>query len=403
MVGSLFSCAAVAIIFFSRMTSTQDGRRAALTAGLTVQGFSVGLIKVISVTYVSEITPTSLRGPAMGLFPTFTLFGQLLGVIIVFVVNGSKHEKGYMTAFGSIWILTGALFILTCFMPDTPARLLRSNQEDKALKAATKLYAPKIDPKIALERTRHAILEEEALAEKATYIYCFKGTNLRRTLLVILANVMPALFGLDFLSNGSYFVTLAGLESSKALLITMGGVIAGVLANLVGIWVLSRVGRRKATMVSLGCAGILWGAVGATGFWYGATPAMIAGILLVFITITCGMGCWAASYAIMGETSTLRLRSLTQGVGGVATQAGSTFMAVILPYIYNPDAAALGMKTAFIFLALCFITIAIIWQYLPEMKDRSIEDIDHMFELKLPARQFKKWKRGPGSSGSQQS
>src|SRR5687768_12722121 len=39
MAGSIISGIAVAIIFFSRMTGTQYGRRAALTSGLSVQGF----------------------------------------------------------------------------------------------------------------------------------------------------------------------------------------------------------------------------------------------------------------------------------------------------------------------------------------------------------------------------
>lgn len=392
MFGSIISIIAVATIFFSGLTDTQHGKRAALTAGLSVQGFSVGLIKAISITYVSEVTPTSLRGPAMGLFPTFTLFGQCLGAVIVLVINDIPNQWGYMGAFGSIWVLSGALFILSCFLPDTPARLIRMRMEEKALAAAKALYAPKVDPYEALEKTRRTIREEEALSADANYMTCFKRTNLRRTLLVILANVTPSVFGLDFLSNASYFVTLAGLPSRNALILTIAGVVTGCLANLCGVWVLSRVTRRKTIMVSMGTAGILYGAVGASGFWTGRTPAWVAGILMVFIIVVCGLGCWPGAYAVMAETSSLRLRSLTQGLGGVATQAASTTMAVILPYIYNPDAAALGMRTAFIFCGLCLATVIVIWFVLPEMKDRSIEEIDHMFELKLPARQFRHWK-----------
>ncbi|KAH8175149.1 sugar transporter domain-containing protein [Sarocladium implicatum] len=391
MAGSIISIIAVAIIFFSGLTDTQHGKRAALTAGLSVQGFSVGLIKAISITYVSEVTPTSLRGPAMGLFPTFTLFGQCLGAVIVLVINDIPNQWGYMGAFGSIWVLSGALFILSCFLPDTPARLIRMRKDDKALAAAKALYAPRVDPYKALEKTRHTIREEEAISADATYVTCFKGTNLRRTLLVILANVTPSIFGLDFLSNGSYFVTLAGLPSRNALILTIAGVVAGCLANLGGVWILSRATRRKTIMVSMGTAGILYGAVGASGFWAGRTPAWVAGILMVVIIVVCGLGCWPGAYAVMAETSSLRLRSLTQGLGGVATQAASTAMAVILPYIYNPDAAALGMRTAFIYFGLCLLAVGLIWFVLPEMKDRSIEEIDHMFELKLPARQFRHW------------
>lgn len=397
MVGSIVSAAAVAIIFFSRLTESKHGRQAMLTAGLTVQGFSVGLIKVTSVTYVSEITPKALRGPAMGLFPTFTLLGQLIGAIVVFLINDIENESGYLGAFGSIWVLALALFILSCFIPDTPARLIRKGAHERALVSSKRLYAPRVDPYKALEETVRTIREEESLEVGITYISCFKGTNLRRTLLVIMANVLPAIFGLEFLSNGSYFTTVAGLPSSNALMLMIGGIIAGILANLSGIWVLSRWGRRRVMMVSMSVAGILWCVIGASGFWRGLGAAWLAGGLLIAIIVTCGMGCWPASYAVMGETSSLRLRSSTQGVGGVATQAASTTMAVILPYVFNPDAAALEMKTAFIFCGLCLVAVGVTWVVLPEMKDRSMQEIDRMFELRLPARQFKSWK-GDGTA-----
>ncbi|KAM5356920.1 hypothetical protein ACJ41O_003566 [Fusarium nematophilum] len=393
MVGSIVSAISVALIFFSFLPQNQNGKRAMLTGGLTVQGVSVGIIKTTSLTYVSENAPTALRGPAMALFPTFTLLGQLIGVIVVFVVNRIPGETGYLGAFGSQWALAAAPFILSCFMPDSPAHLLRKGQEEKAIRAATRLFAPKMNPHIALEKVRATIEEEKAAAAASvSYWACFKGSNLRRTLIVILANAMPALFGLDLLSNAPVFLQTVGMASSPSLLLMIGGVVAGIFANAAGMWVLSRAGRRRITLVSMGAAGILWGAMGVSGFFKGDVAIWVAGGMMIAIIVVCGLGCWPAGYAIMGETSSLQLRAPTQGLGGVAAQGSSIALTVVLPFIFNPDQGAMGAKTGFVYCGLCAVGVVLTWLWVPEMKGRSMIEIDHMFALRLPTRKFKDWK-----------
>ena len=87
-----------------------------------------------------------------------------------------------------------------------------------------------------------------------------------------------------------------------------------------------------------------------------------------------------------------RVRARSQAVGGVAQQVSSILMSFVLPYIFNTDAGNLKAKTGFIFAGLCAISAAVSWLYVPEMKGRSVDEIDHMFRLGLRARGFKKWK-----------
>lgn len=394
MIGSVVSAVSVALIFFSFLPPTENSRRMMLTAGLTVQGFSVGVIKTTCLTYVSENAPTALRGPAMALFPTFTLLGQLIGSIVVFVVNGVEGQVGYLGAFASMWALALAPFILSCVMPDSPAYLLRSGQDARAIGAAKRLFAPKFNPHVVLEKVRSTIEEERASASSASYWDCFKGPNLRRTLIAILANVMPALFGLDLLSNAPVFLQSFGMASGPSLLLMIAGVVAGMLANATGMWIMSRAGRRNMTLISMGLAGLMWGAMGISGFWTGDVAVWIAGGLMIAVIVVCGLGCWPAGYAIMGEVSSLQLRAVTQGVGGVAAQGSSIAMTVVLPYLFNPDSGALGAKTGFIYFGLCAVGVGLTWLWVPEMKGRSLMELDHMFQMKLPTRRFKEWKGG---------
>ncbi|EWZ47300.1 hypothetical protein FOZG_03241 [Fusarium oxysporum Fo47] len=390
--GTIISVIAIACIFFSHMPEPLDMKRTVLTAGLTIQGFSVGVIKTTCVTWVSENTPTALRGSAMALFPVFTLLGQLIGLIVIKLINDIENSSGYLGAFGSQWILSLGPFILSIVMPESPAHLIRTGQEQRAIKSATRLFAPKVSPYGALERIRATIEEEKAITASVNYWSCLKGTNLRRTLIVVLASIMPALFGLELLSNASVFLTSMGMKSGYAIMFTLAGIVAGMLANGLGFWLLSRAGRRSLTLFSLASSTLLYGAMGVTGFWRSETLTWATGGIMTAVIVVCGMGAWPAGYAILGETSSLQLRSLTQGLAGIAEKGFSIMLAVVLPMLFSRDKAALGGKTGFLFCGLCLVGTVLAWFFIPEMKGRSAIEIDHMFEMKLPARRFKGFK-----------
>merc|ERR1712000_538959 len=102
----------------------------------------------------------------------------------------------------------------------------------------------------------------------------------------------------------------------------IAGVVAGIGANAVGIWTLSRLGRGSVTFWTMGVATVFWAGVGACGFFRDNSPIapyVVAGFMVATIVV-CGLGCWPAAYAILGETPSLRLRAKTQGIGNVSAQ-----------------------------------------------------------------------------------
>ncbi|RYO79951.1 hypothetical protein DL766_009082 [Monosporascus sp. MC13-8B] len=392
MIGSIISAIAVVIIFVANTPSNVEARRGVFLLGKTIQGFSIGVIKIQALTYVSENAPTSLRGPMMALFPTFTLMGQLIGSAVVFSIEGHETSKGYVAAFGSQWALSAAPLILSFVLPESPAYLVRRGQMDKALDAAKRLFEPRVSATAALEKIAFNVENEKAMSREVTFMDCFNAAHRRRTGIILFVNILPALFGLGLLSSASYFLQTVGMDSKASLMFLISGIVLGLLANGASIWVLSRVGRRKLTCITIAIACLLWGSMGISGFWSTPPAILYAAISMNIIIVVCGIGCWPAGYAIMGETSALRLRSKSQAVGGVGAQISSILMSFILPYIFNPDAGNLKAKTGFVFAGLSAIAVIVSWIYIPEMKGRSVGEIDEMFRLGLPARDFKKWR-----------
>ncbi|KAF2267781.1 MFS general substrate transporter [Lojkania enalia] len=391
-IGSVLAAISILVVFFAYKAPTLDGKRGLFLFGKTLQGVATAIIKIQTLTYVSENVPTCLRGLSMAFMPTFTLLGQLLGAIVIYVVSDIDNETSYLIALGSQWVLSIAPFILSFVMPESPAYLVRKKDMAGAHKSLTRLLAPKNDPDEALERLKISIEEEEKIAKHVSYRECFQGTNRRRTIIIIFANFLPPLFGLPLLSSSSYFLQQVGMEDSSSILFLIVGICLGLVANAISTWTLSHLPRRGLTIWTLVISAGLWAGMGISGFWHNNVTPWICGAFAMAVIAVCGVGAWPTSYAIMSETSALRLRAKSQAIGGVSAYISAIVCNFVLPYLYNPDAAHLGAKTGFVFTGLCLIGAVSMWILVPEMKGRTILEIDHMFEQKVRAIGSSKWK-----------
>ena len=113
---------------------------------------------------------------------------------------------------------------------------------------------------------------------------------------------------------------------------------------------------------------------------------------MMITIIVCGIGVWPASFAIAAETSSLQLRAKTQGIGWFVSALSSTVSGLCLPYVFNPDEGNLRGKTGYTYAASCLFGVVVSYFIIPEMKGRTVNEIDRMFEAKLSAREFKKWR-----------
>lgn len=113
---------------------------------------------------------------------------------------------------------------------------------------------------------------------------------------------------------------------------------------------------------------------------------------MMAVIVVCGVGVWPASHVVAAETSSLQLRAKAQGIGWFACGLTTAVFSIILPYIYNADQGNLKAKTGFVMAG--FTVVGFIGTYitLPEMKGRTPTQIDRMFDVELPTRNFKYWK-----------
>ena len=61
------------------------------------------------------------------------------------------------------------------------------------------------------------------------------------------------------------------------------------------------------------------------------------------------------------------------------------------PYFINPESLNWGPRYGYIWAPSCWIAALFIFFFLPEVKGRSLEEIDEMFIARVPARKFRKY------------
>jgi hypothetical protein len=115
---------------------------------------------------------------------------------------------------------------------------------------------------------------------------------------------------------------------------------------------------------------------------------------MMVIVVTAGLGVWPASYIVRSETSSLRLRSKTSGLGWLFGGIMRCAAGFGIPYLYNSDAANLGAKTGFVFFGTSLIGVVITWFLVPELKGLSTTEIDRLFEKKSSVRSWESVESG---------
>lgn len=114
-----------------------------------------------------------------------------------------------------------------------------------------------------------------------------------------------------------------------------------------------------------------------------------ASLGLIVSVLFC-LGPAPASWVIIGETSSIRLRPLTTGTGRGCYYAVNIPCIFLSSYMLNPDQANLGGKCGYVWAGTAFVCLAMAYIWLPEMKNRSYREIDILFKRHVPARKWKK-------------
>ncbi|KAH7417853.1 general substrate transporter [Cadophora sp. MPI-SDFR-AT-0126] len=389
--GAIVTAIATAVIYFSDYPANRESRRVMFLMGKIIAGLAFGLITPAYLTIISEIAPSRLRGPLVSCFTFFTVMAQLVGVGLVRSQVKNVHPSAYHRVFASQWALAGVAVIAGICIPESPIYLIKRNCMDKALKSYQRLYTHE-DPEARIAALQ-TVVEHELMAEKnqdsVSYVQCFKGTNLRRTRIVIFANVAQQLVGITFIINMTYFLQLGGMDPALAVNMNLIKLAIGIVFLFGTFWTMTWFGRRTLMLVGSAVAVVFWIAVGVAGCFSSPEALLFIGIGMIIVYEAYALSVGAVYPVIASEASSVRLRAVSNSIGFVSQFFASWLFGFTVPYMFGADAGDLGGKCGFIFAGLSLICYVITWIDVPETKNRTYAELDEMYEMNLPTRQFK--------------
>jgi hypothetical protein len=216
-------------------------------------------------TYASEVVPAKLVPPVQQALVIFILIMQALamGVIRIFVPDVAPHA--FRTVFAIQWGVGGLCAIAFLLAPEyvhpfsaafllspnkvpsrSPVYDILSNRGDRAKKLFKWIYGDNAEAEERYNYLAKTIEEENSQrdANKASYIECFQGINLKRTLTMMFLFAIVNLAGAPFLSQSIYFLISVGLPAIHVFDISVGGFGLAIIIIIASGMLLKNIARR---------------------------------------------------------------------------------------------------------------------------------------------------------------
>jgi len=231
---------------------------------------------------------------------------------------------------------------------------------------------------------------EQELHKDARVMDMFRGCDLRRTLITFGCSIGQTATGVTFLAGYSVYFYVQARIGSPFVWVMIGLAIA-LTGNLASFPAMRFFGRRPLLVIcSILSAITMFGM--AIVYTKAAVGAPAAGKALVGLSIAFtwiyGLGQGPVLWAVTSEIPSQRLRSQTVGIANGLNFVFGWLCAFCTPYFINPTSLNWGPKYGYIWGASNVILALFCFFFVPETKGRSLEQLDELFEKRVPTWKF---------------
>lgn len=274
------------------------------------------------------------------------------------------------------------------FLPETPRYQVYRGRFEEAEAAIKDLYRPNYNAVEEVQLRRLQVEEQRELHKATSIMDCFKGPNLPRTIVAMGVQILQQAQGVSFINN--FIVTfMKQLGFADPLKYNVIVIACGLVANVISFYTFDKIGRRnKMFWGAFAMGAVMLGVGGTTANGYSVLSPMtqtgcVAMLVLwyFFYGLSWGRGGWILG----GEIGTGQLREHTLLLSSLGSFVTSVPINFVNPYVQ----AAIGGRTAIIYGSFSVAAMVFVCFFLPETKDRSLEELDEMFQQRVPTREFK--------------
>lgn len=372
----------LAVIFLAgTLACTFAPSTAVMIAARFVLGLAVGGASVTVPVYLAEVSPSARRGQTVTRNELMIVTGQLLAFVSNAYLGNTFGESGAIWR----WMLVLAtlpalvLWIGMHFMPESPRWLASKGRFGETLSVLQRIRSA------SEARAEFEDVKALAVEDAKTRMGSWKDLNvpwLRRIFAVgIGLAVIQQITGVNsIMYYGTQILAQSGFGREAALTANIANGVISVAATFVGIWLLGKVGRRRmlitgqlgttAALLLIGVFSLVLPEGTARGF-------VILSLTVTFLAFQQG-AISPVTWLMLSEIFPLNIRGLGMGASAFVLWTVNFLVGFGFPQLL----AGIGLSnTFFVFALLGLGAITFAAKYIPETKDKSLEELEHHFKL----------------------
>lgn len=347
-------------------------------------GLGIGSASAVVPSYITEISPTSIRG-TLGTFWQFAIvFGQLLGLLagggISRWAGGESAElpwgaTAWRTMYVVVAILAVGYLIIAWRLPQTPPDLVRLGKPDKAKEMLGRISDRPVDD--ALGSIRASIAEDQhaaGLSDLRGNRFGLQGIVWVGLLLAAFQQVV----GINVVKTYSNSIWQSvGVPSSASFTMSIVTVLISLGATVVAILIMDKIGRKTQLMWG---AGFMIPALATMSIAFASATEVGDEVSLsrsAGIAALIGMNTFAIAFGItwgpvmwlmLGELFNSHLRTIA-----VAVCTAGNWLANWAVTRSFPSLSQVGLDFAYgLYTIGAVLAFLFAWRVLPETKDREL-------------------------------
>jgi SP family arabinose:H+ symporter-like MFS transporter len=332
-----------------------------------IGGLGIGGSSVLGPVYIAELAPAKWRGRLVGMFQINIVIGILLAYLSNAIIASYHLGAIEWRVDLGIAVLPAVLFlVLLLSVPHSSRWLVTQNRIDEAMVTLAAMGSP--DSRAEVDSIIASINDDDG--QNSSVLFS-KGHKLP-IFLAITIGMFNQLTGINaILYYLPTIFTSAGFGSMSANYQSAGIGLANLLATLLGILLIDKLGRKTLLLIgAVGCGICLGGS--AVLFSLGGHAKLLLPMFIGFI-IFFAISQGAVIWVYLSEVFPTNVRSKGQSLGSTTHWVMNGIIATLFPAVF---AYSKALPFGF-FAVMMVVQFAVVLAFYPETKGLSLESLQH--------------------------
>ena len=373
------------LFFFSALACTLPKSFIFLILARLIGGVGVGIASVLSPLYISEFSPSKIRGKLIALYQLSIVVGILLAYFSNWLLlNFSKESfslfketeilnkifvsEVWRGMFGLEMIPSGLFILLLFLIPESPRWLIKNNKHEKGLNLLLKINGEIVankeftDIKNSIKQYKGKISE---LLKPGFRLALLVGVGL---------SVFGQFTGVNIIIYyGPSILENAGFKLDGALQFQLAIGLINLIFTIIALWKIDSWGRRPLLLYGMSSVFISLIIISFL-FKFGSDQGILILIMLCVYIASLAISINAVIWVLIGEIFPNKIRGSAMSIVTFTNWSTNFLTAFIFPWFIEKIGIAGGFFT---FSGMCLIGIIFFKKYIPETKGKSLEEIEN--------------------------